>query len=92
MMAWMPSLAAICSITILGYGGNLVLQGELSVGALVAFFMYVNMVVQPFRVAGFIINLFQRAAVASDRLFEVLSLDPEIEDRPSGATPANDSR
>ena len=36
--------------------------------------MYVNMVVQPFRVAGFIINLFQRAAVASDRLFEVLSL------------------
>ena len=87
MMSWMPSLAAICSITILGYGGNLVLQGELSIGALVAFFMYVNMVVQPFRVAGFIINLFQRAAVASDRLFEVLSLDPEIEDRPSGATP-----
>ncbi len=87
MTSWMPSLAAICSITILGYGGNLVLQGELSIGALVAFFMYVNMVVQPFRVAGFIINLFQRAAVASDRLFEVLSLDPEIEDRPSGATP-----
>jgi ATP-binding cassette subfamily B protein len=25
--------------------------------------------------------------VASDRLFDVLSLDPEIEDRPSGATP-----
>ncbi|MEZ5559056.1 MAG: ABC transporter ATP-binding protein [Pseudomonadales bacterium] len=88
MMAWMPSLAAICSITILGYGGNLVLQGELSIGALVAFFMYVNMVVQPFRVAGFIINLFQRAAVASDRLFEVLNLPPEIEDRPSGAAPA----
>jgi ATP-binding cassette subfamily B protein len=87
MTSWMPSLAAICSITILGYGGHLVLEGELSIGALVAFFMYVNMVVQPFRVAGFIINLFQRAAVASDRLFEVLSLDPEIEDRPSGATP-----
>jgi ATP-binding cassette, subfamily B, multidrug efflux pump len=89
MTAVMPSLAAICSITILGYGGYLVLQGEISVGVLVAFFMYVNMVVQPFRVAGFIINLFQRAAVASDRLFEVLSLDPEIEDRPSGAAPAH---
>jgi len=88
MTAWMPSLAAVCSITILGYGGYLVLNGELSVGALVAFFMYVNMVVQPFRVAGFIINLFQRAAVASDRLFEVLSLAPEIEDRPSGSAPA----
>jgi ATP-binding cassette, subfamily B, multidrug efflux pump len=88
MTSVMPSLAAICSITILGYGGYLVLQGDISVGVLVAFFMYVNMVVQPFRVAGFIINLFQRAAVASDRLFEVLSLEPEIADRPSGRTPA----
>ena len=48
MMAWMPTLAAICSLTILGYGGNLVLNGELPVGDFVAFFMFVNMVVQPF--------------------------------------------
>lgn len=87
MMAVMPSLAAVCAITILGYGGWLVLEGSISIGTLVAFFMYVSMVVQPFRVAGFIINLFQRAAVASDRLFEVLSRAPEIEDRPSGQTP-----
>jgi ATP-binding cassette, subfamily B, multidrug efflux pump len=87
MTAWMPSLAALCSITILGYGSYLVLNDRLTIGALVAFFMYVSMVVQPFRVAGFIINLFQRAAVASDRLFEVLSLDAEIPDRPSGAAP-----
>jgi len=88
MMAVMPTLAAVCSITILGYGGWLVLEGDITVGVFVAFFMYVSMVVQPFRVAGFIINLFQRAAVASDRLFEVLSRSPEIEDRPSGGTPA----
>lgn len=87
MTAVMPTLAAVCLITILGYGGHLVLQGEMTVGVLVAFTMYMHMVVQPFRVAGFIINLFQRAAVASDRLFDVLSLDPEIDDRPSGATP-----
>jgi ATP-binding cassette subfamily B protein len=88
MAAWMPTLAAACSITIIGYGGYLVMQGELSAGQLVAFLMYVNMVVQPFRVAGFVISLFQRAAVASDRLFEVLSLSPEITDAPSGAAPA----
>jgi len=88
MSAWMPSLAAICSVTILGYGGYLVTQGELTAGELIAFFMYVNMVVQPFRVAGFIISLFQRAAVASDRLFEVLSLKPEISDAPSPSAPA----
>ena len=88
MTAWMPTLAAACSITILGYGGYLVLNGEMTPGALVAFFMYVNMVVQPFRVAGFIVNLVQRGAVASNRLFEVFDLDAEVPDRPSGAAPA----
>lgn len=87
MAAWMPTVAALCSIIILGYGGSLVMAGEMTVGTLTAFFMYVSMVVQPFRVAGFIVNLFQRAAVASDRLFEVFDLDPEIEDAPSGRAP-----
>jgi len=87
MSAWMPSLAAVCSIIILGYGGYLVTQGRMTAGELVAFFFYVNMVVQPFRVAGFMVSLFQRAAVASDRLFEVLSLPPEIADHPTGDAP-----
>lgn len=87
MGAWMPSLAAVCSLTIIGYGGYQVLNGSMPVGNFVAFFMYVNMVVKPFSVAGFIINLFQRAAVASDRLFEILDLEPEIADAPDGTTP-----
>lgn len=87
MTAWMPSLAAICSLTILGFGGYQVLQGQIKVGDFVAFFMFVNMVVQPFRVAGFIVNLFQRAAVASDRLFEVIDLEPEIPDKPDPNVP-----
>ncbi len=89
MTAWMPTFAAICSITILGYGGKQVLDGQMTIGVLVAFSMYVNMVVQPFRVAGFIVNLFQRASVASNRLFEVVNLEPEIPDQPSGNTPAH---
>lgn len=87
MASWMPSLAAVCSVTILGYGGLLVIEGELTAGKLIAFFMYVNMVVQPFRVAGFVISMFQRAAVASDRLFEIISLDPEIHDEPATTAP-----
>ena len=69
MMAVMPSMVAICTITILGYGGNMVLEDKISIGTFVAFFTYVGMVVQPFRVAGFIVNLFQRAAVASCLLY-----------------------
>lgn len=88
MMAVMPSMVAICTITILGYGGNMVLEDKISIGTFVAFFTYVGMVVQPFRVAGFIVNLFQRAAVASDRVYEVLDRAPEHADTPSGKTPA----
>lgn len=80
MSAVLPTLAAVCSITILGYGGHLVLTDQLTVGEFTAFFLYVNMVVQPFRVAGFIVSLFQRAAVASDRLFDVFDRAAEIED------------
>ena len=50
--------------------------------------MYVGMVVQPFRVAGFMVNLYQRAGVAATRLFAVVHLPPEVPDRPSGRTPA----
>ena len=88
MSAIMPTLAAACSIAILGYGGSLVLDGRMTVGEFTAFFLYVNMVAQPFRVAGFIVNLFQRAAVASDRLFEVLDRGPEIEDAPATDAPS----
>ncbi len=87
MTSYMPTFAAVCTMTILAYGGNLVLQGEMSVGHFTAFFMYVNMIVQPFRVAGFMVNLFQRAGVASDRLHEVIDLDPEVPDQQSGSTP-----
>ncbi len=89
MMAWMPVFSAVSIIIVLGYGGTMVQNGSLSIGAFAAFFMYINMVVQPFRVAGFMINLFQRAAIASNRLFEVFDLEPEIVDNPSGLTPQN---
>ena len=88
MTAWMPSLAAISTLIILGFGGTMVLQDKISIGTLLAFIMYLNMVVQPFRVAGFIVNLIQRGAVASTRLFEVFDLDPEIPDSPSPAAPS----
>ena len=87
MAAWLPTLAAICSLTILGYGGQQVLNGTLLIGDFVAFFMFVNMVVQPFKVAGFIVNLFQRAGVASRRLFEVFDRPQEIIDAPKSSAP-----
>ena len=87
MTAWMPTLAAISTLIILGFGGMMALNGEITVGTLLAFVMYLNMVVQPFRVAGFIVNLVQRGAVASTRLFEVFDLEPEVPDTPAKDAP-----
>lgn len=89
MSAVMPTMAAICSIVILGVGGWLVLEGDITIGDFTAFFFYVNMVVQPFRVAGMVVNMFQRAAVASNRLFDVFDRTPEITDDPEPTAPAH---
>jgi ATP-binding cassette subfamily B protein len=87
MGAVMPTLASLCAISILGYGGLLVLDGSMTVGQFGAFFLYVGMVVQPFRTAGMVINMFQRAAVATERLWEIFDLEPEIPDRPAAGVP-----
>ena len=87
MTAILPGMVALCTIAILGYGGKLVMDGTMTLGQFTAFFSYVGMVVQPFRSAGMVINMFQRAAVATDRLYEVFDLEPEIPDRPSGRAP-----
>ena len=87
MMAMMPGLAALSTIIIIGYGGHLVMTGAMTIGAFSAFFSYVGMAIAPFRQAGMILNMFQRAAVATDRLFEVFDLPAEIPDQPSAGAP-----
>ena len=88
MAAMMPGLAALSTIVIVGYGGHLVMRGEMTIGAFSAFFSYVGMAIAPFRQAGMIINMFQRAAVATDRLFEVYDMPAEIRDAPRADAPA----
>ena len=87
MSSVMPTLAASSVIIILGYGGSQVLEGQLSVGAFTAYFFYLNMVVQPFRVAGFVVSLVQRAGVAAQRLYDVFDYAPEVQDCPTGLAP-----
>jgi ATP-binding cassette subfamily B protein len=88
MSAVMPTLGATGTLIVVGWGGHLVLAGEISTGTFVAFFAYVGMVLQPMRVFGMLVNLIQRAAVASGRVFEILDAPDEIVDAPSGRTPA----
>lgn len=87
MGAWMPFFAAAAQLVIVVYGGKLVLDGSLSVGDLVFFLACLNMLLQPIRMAGMFVTLVQRAAVATDRLYEIFESEPEIVDAPTHKTP-----
>ena len=67
-------------IAVLGYGGHQVLNGNLSLGSLVAFNVYIAMLVWPLRMLGMIVAQGQRAEAAAERVDEVLTTEPEVAD------------
>jgi len=82
---WNPlieSLPRLGTAMVLLYGGWLAIQGEVSVGTLLAFSAYVIMLQLPFRMAGFVLMQGQRASAAAQRIYEILDEVPEIADSP----------
>ena len=82
LQSWMePSerltvtLAYIISI---GYGSVLISRGDLSVGQVVSFTYYLNMLIWPMFAFGEFMNLNQQANAAMDRIMEVLNYKEEI--------------
>ena len=73
-------------VFIIGYGGFLVIRGQLTLGGLVAFSTYLAQLVQPVRRLGTIIPALSQAAAAGERVFEILDVESEVRDAPD-ATP-----
>ena len=70
------------TILVWGYGGFLVIQGQLSLGSLLAFYQYLMMLYDPvIRLFRFNIRL-QVARAALDRLYEVMDTEPAVSDKP----------
>jgi ATP-binding cassette subfamily B protein len=78
----MENLPRLGLAAVLLYGGWLAIEGEITVGAIVAFNTYVIMLQAPFRLLGMITMLGQRAAASAARIYEILDEPPEIVDRP----------
>jgi len=74
----METVPNIGLIIVLGYGGNLVLNGDMTVGQLVSFNIYVILLVQPLRTLGMAVTTGQRSAAAGARVQELLSTAPVI--------------
>ncbi len=65
------------------YGGNLVINGEMTVGDYVAFNTYLTMIVNPVMAIGRIVNMLQRGMASYKRLNELFKIEeiPEFERR-----------
>jgi ATP-binding cassette subfamily B protein len=68
-------LAGLGGVVVLGLGGALVIRGTITVGALVAFSLYLGMLTWPLIALGWVVNLFQRGAASMERLLVILDGD-----------------
>jgi ATP-binding cassette subfamily B protein len=75
-------------VTVLFVGGHQVLDGRLSVGDLVAFNVYLALLIAPLRLMGNLVANYQRAIASCGRVAEVLGTEPAVVDRHgAGALP-----
>jgi ATP-binding cassette subfamily B protein len=69
-------------------GGWLALQGIVEVGVIATFVIYIRLFFRPMRAIAMLYNQLQSALAGAERIFEVLDVQPSVEDRP-GASPLN---
>lgn len=85
---FMPLASFISSVgivLILWYGGNRVITGALSVGTVVAFYFYLNRLMRPVRMLGFMTSMFVRANAAAERVFEIVDAEVDVSDAEDAA-------
>jgi ATP-binding cassette subfamily B protein len=79
-------LPTIGLIGVLWFGGHQVINGDLSIGDLVAFNFYIMLLIFPLRMTSFVVAQISRASASASRVWEVLGTDPAIAD-PGEPTP-----
>ena len=78
---FLPMIELLPQIGLLGvlwFGGNRVIDGDLTIGQLVQFNVYVALLVWPLRMLGMTLAWAQRARVALARIDEILSVAVEV--------------
>ncbi|MEA3377958.1 MAG: ABC transporter ATP-binding protein [Chloroflexota bacterium] len=83
--AFFPALhfvSALGGVLVLGFGARMVVNGQLTLGTLVAFLSYVVSFYEPVRRLTEVDNTFQQAIAAGERIFELLDTGSEIQNVP----------
>jgi ATP-binding cassette subfamily B protein len=75
-------LSNLVTVVVIGYGGASVINGQFSIGELVAFNSYLLLILQPVLLIGFAAPAIAQAAASAERVYEVVDAQIEIRDRP----------
>lgn len=75
-------LGSVGALIVLGYGGWLVIKGQMGVGTLVAFNAYIAFVFPPIVRFVDLATIFQRAITGMENVFRLLDTKPDITDAP----------
>ncbi|MGH9021130.1 MAG: ABC transporter ATP-binding protein [Acidimicrobiales bacterium] len=78
---WVQNLPQLGLALVLFFGGWMVLDGHLGVGAILAFNAYLLMMQAPFMMLGQLVMMGQRAKASAERIFEILDESPEVVER-----------
>ena len=85
---WLPYAQVLMGVAtglVLWVGGRNVITGLISLGTLIGFTSYMQMLLRPIRQTGMMLNVVMQSLAAAGRVFEVLDTQPDIQDAP-GAT------
>jgi ATP-binding cassette, subfamily B, multidrug efflux pump len=73
----------LSSIAVLWFGGHLVADGGMQIGALTAFLSYLLQILMSVMMATFVFMMVPRAEVCAERIMEVLDTEPDLVAHPS---------
>ena len=83
---YMPFIGLVSGVgtcILLGYGGQLTLQGEITVGELAAFVLYLGMFFGPIQTMGDLYNAMLSSAASAERIFQLLDTEPQVRNQPN---------
>lgn len=70
-------------VLLLAYGGYLVIDDQMLLGELVAFYSLLGYIMWPIMNLGFVVNMFSQAKASGERLLEVLEAPNDIKELPN---------
>ena len=83
MTAGITFINNILKVVLLGVGGYFSFRGWLSIGSLVAFFMYIELFFQPVRRLMMFTQQYESGMAGFERFVEVMNINPEIQEKPN---------